>query len=436
MDNKKFSISDIELTMNEESIEFSYADIWFLAEGNNSHRNPISREVLKECANSILGKFLVYKIDAMGRDFQGHEVKEYIAGYFDPRKEVRFEMKDGKLFAVAEATISKIYTKEVVDLFRQDNQRAVSVEMLTIDGEKDTYGDTPILEFCITGVTILGKTIRPSCQNAEMKIKQFAENIESPLKQFAKMRKEGSEKMEEPIIVEETKVFEEQQEEQVQEEKELAAEETVEEEKETVECEEKAEEEVAETEMETKECEEEPQEEKEEDEEEQKEFSLDVNIDQAAYLQMLENETDEYKGLIAELWECKNYNLVMTKALECNKELAQCKAELAELKKYKETQDTKAKETAVEKELSEVKEDLSDDQIKQFQEEAKEYTIDNLSVWTNKLKAFAYEASKTNKKAQKKKDGITKIASDKQFEEDFTSRVATTPEDVFSKYLR
>lgn len=494
---KKFGVQDIELNMDEEDLEFSYADVWFLAEKNNSHKCPISLEVLKECASSILGKFLIYKLNPLGTDFKSHEVKEYLAGYFDPRKEVRFEEKDGKVFAVAEATISKIYAQEVVDLFRKDNQRSVSVEMMTLDGEKDEFGDTPILHFNITGCTILGKNINPSCKGAEMVIKQFAESVsESPLKKFANKRKKGNKESDKEMKAKTKEfavditdlwgtvygllcekhphsdwgceyriegIYEEDnvkfavlkerdkdtlykavlhvEEDGIHLDDELVEVDQVFIEKEGVKKFEEPEdskkfkefedeEEKKEKDDQDAEVDDEKEEDDEEEKEEEKQFSLDVNIDQAAYLQMLESETEGYKTLVNELWEAKDYNLVMGKALEMSKKLAEAEKELSELKQFKAEQEDKAKQLAVEKQLSEVKGDLTPEQIKEFQESAKEYTIDTLSIWSNGVKAFAYENSKG--KSNKKKD-FTRIGENKSFGE--RTNTPLTPEDVFQKYL-
>lgn len=496
---KKFGISDIVLDVESEDVEFSYADIWFLAEGNNSHKNPIDIEVLKRDAHTILGKFLIYRLNPLGSDFMGHEVKEYIAGYFDPREQIRFEEKDGKTFAVAKATISKIYAKEVVELFKESNGRSVSVEMMTVDGDKDAFGDESILAFNITGCTILGKDVKPSCKGAEMVIKQFAESINvSPLKQFADKRKElkESDKMkgtkEFAINIGELwctvynllevkypdsdwgsiyridGIYEENGSKfaiihKKDETKQYKLELIVEEEsiglgEDCIEVEqtfiEKGEvkkfEEPDGVDLSKFKLFEENQPKNDDNEEEKgendkgednkelsdtkpddKEFSLDVNYDQAAYLEMLENETEDNKTLATELWEAKDYNLVMSKTLEVSKQLAECQKELSELKQYKADQDDKAKTLAVEKQLSEVKGDLTPEKIKEFQESAKEYTLDNLNVWMNGVKAFAYEVTKGK---PSKKNDITRIGENAlQFQE--KPSMAITPEDVFQKYL-
>lgn len=494
---KLFAIEEIEKYREDENPEFAYAKIWFLSDKSNSHKNPISLEVLKRDAPTILGKFLVGKWNNWKKDLESHNPDQSIIGYFDPRGEVTFEEKDGKTFAVAEATISKLYANKVYEAFKENNGRSVSVEMTCTEGETDEFGETPILSFNLTGCTILGLDISPSCKGAEMTIKQFAESIsESPLKKFANKRKKGNKESDKEMKAKTKEfavditdlwgtvygllcekhphsdwgceyriegIYEEDnvkfavlkerdkdtlykavlhvEEDGIHLDDELVEVDQVFIEKEGVKKFEEPEdskkfkefedeEEKKEKDDQDAENDDEKEEDDEEEKEEEKQFSLDVNIDQAAYLQMLESETEGYKTLINELWEAKDYNLVMGKALEMSKKLADVEKELSELKQFKAEQEDKAKQLAVEKQLSEVKGDLTPEQIKEFQESAKEYTIDTLSIWSNGVKAFAYENSKG--KSNKKKD-FTRIGENKSFGE--RTNTPLTPEDVFQKYL-
>ena len=58
MIEKQFAIEDIRELATENSDDMAYCKIWALASGNNSHKNPISVEVLKKYAHTILGKWV------------------------------------------------------------------------------------------------------------------------------------------------------------------------------------------------------------------------------------------------------------------------------------------------------------------------------------------------------------------------------------------
>lgn len=205
---KRFSIEDVQMYREQgEDVDFSIVEIWGMAEGGNSHKNSISKEVLRKDADTFKGKFIVVDFDKYAKDAKTHTDSQSIVGYIDPREEIEFKTKvvEGisKEFVVVKALLSKVYSTEIVEMFRSDNERTVSCEFscATKYGEDD-YGnylddndnivkaeDNPILSYHIHGITILGRNYNPSIRGTEIKVKQFAEKIENPLKKFADERK-------------------------------------------------------------------------------------------------------------------------------------------------------------------------------------------------------------------------------------------------------
>lgn len=206
---KRFSIEDVQMYREQgEDVDFSIVEIWGIAEGGNSHKNSISKEVLRKDADTFKGKFIVVDFDKYAKDATTHTNSQSIVGYIDPREEIEFKTKvvEGisKEFVVVKALLSKVYSTEIVEMFRSDNERTVSCEFscATQYGEDD-YGnylddnnnivkaeDNPILSYHIHGITILGRNYNPSIRGTEIKVKQFAEKIENPLKKFADERDE------------------------------------------------------------------------------------------------------------------------------------------------------------------------------------------------------------------------------------------------------
>ena len=58
----KFSIEDLRLEDYNDD-EFAIANVTFLSTSENTHKIHISEEVLKQNANSVLGKWLVNMIN-------------------------------------------------------------------------------------------------------------------------------------------------------------------------------------------------------------------------------------------------------------------------------------------------------------------------------------------------------------------------------------
>lgn len=198
---KTFNIHDVKMFQNESDEDFALVELWWLADGNNSHHNPISADVLKKYAPSALGKFVVCKYNEFLRDATTHVTDETIVGYIPPNGEVEFKEKDGKLFAVSQAVLSKIYAKNVYEMFKSHNKRSVSVEFVAKEAEyEDAFGNRPITWFSVRGITILGINTQPSVKGAEMSVLQFSadkaqeyydhSNTFTKLKDFSERMKE------------------------------------------------------------------------------------------------------------------------------------------------------------------------------------------------------------------------------------------------------
>ena len=183
--------------------EFAIAKVGFLSTRPNSHGLEISEEVLRECASTVLGKWMVAKMNWLGTDATTHVPSEHIMGSFPKDQDVEFvEDDDGYLRAYATAIISKRYAKDYCKMFDDDNERAVSVEMAVITENGEDINDK-VLSFNIVGVTTLGKNVAPSCPESDVTMIRFSqedadayfnkmnEHNLTPLKKFAKERIES-----------------------------------------------------------------------------------------------------------------------------------------------------------------------------------------------------------------------------------------------------
>lgn len=183
--------------------EFAIAKVGFLSTRPNSHGLEISEEVLRECASTVLGKWMVAKMNWLGTDATTHVPSEHIMGSFPKDQDVEFvEDDDGYLRAYATAIISKRYAKDYCKMFDDDNERAVSVEMAVVTENGEDINDK-VLSFNIVGVTTLGKNVAPSCPESDVTMIRFSqedadayfnkmnEHNLTPLKKFAKERIES-----------------------------------------------------------------------------------------------------------------------------------------------------------------------------------------------------------------------------------------------------
>lgn len=448
---KNFSINNVQMyKAQNEDLDFSIVEIWALAEGNNSHKNPISKEVLERDANTFKGKFIIGKYDKLKKDSTTHVTDQAIWGYIDPNEPIEFKTKivDGvkKEFVVVKGVLSKIYANDVVEMFRQNNNRTVSCEFsCNLQYEEDEYGRpideygniidnvNPILGYSIHGITVLGLEYNPSIRGTEIKVKQFVEsnNSDIELKEVAKKRFEQisnrKNDMKEDGMESDNKIFsesedkekdvvmEQSEEKSKEEEKEMAK---VEETKKDVVSEDKTMSEDEDTkdesedkEKETSEDSEIEEEDKDEDKEEEKKFSLDAYVDQSAILAMLENETEERRNLVNQVVKEFSAEEILKKIIEMSKENELLKSE-------KEFNDNEKKEKKFSAIMASVKEDLDEKTFSELSNEGKELTLDQLGAFENKVKAFAYEATKNKKDNIVKQDNIMMFGGQDSIEQD------------------
>ena len=198
--NVVFALEEVEEIPNWAEAypehKFTVAKCCFLSTRENSHEIKISDKVLRECAGSILGNFLVAKIE--WGDATTHKDTEVIYGYFPMEQEIEFvQTEDNILKAYAYAVVSKRYSKEFNGIFEYQNLRDSSVEM-TVTYEDDD--ETTALGFDIYGLTVLGKAVNGSCPDADVKLVRFTKKTAekyfskndtfSNLKNFAEERKQ------------------------------------------------------------------------------------------------------------------------------------------------------------------------------------------------------------------------------------------------------
>ena len=200
--NIKFQMEEIAPDWLNDYPEdkFTVFKTCFLSTQKNSHNLDISAEVLKRDAKTILGNFLVAKLQY--GDASTHVPSEIIYGYFPKEQDVEFEeTEDGNVKAWAYCVVSKQYGQEFNEIFDLQNLRNTSVEMKVKVVDDADEGE--VESFDIYGLTCLGLSIKGSCPDAMMTMIRFSqedadayfskihEHNLTPLKKFAKERKDN-----------------------------------------------------------------------------------------------------------------------------------------------------------------------------------------------------------------------------------------------------
>ena len=156
---------------NYSNEEFAIARMGFLSTKPNSHELKISEEVLRDCAKTVLDKWVV--ADMQFGEPTTHTKNEHIVGKIPKDQSIEFVYdENGHLRAYVDTVISKIYAKDFCEAFAVDTSRAVSVEMKVEVSESD---ENEVISFNIVGVTVLGKTVLPSCPDSDINMIRFSQ---------------------------------------------------------------------------------------------------------------------------------------------------------------------------------------------------------------------------------------------------------------------
>ena len=186
-----------EWTKNYPEHKFSVFKTCFLSTRPNSHHLDIDDATLRKYASTILGGFLVAKIQ--NGDSMSHEEDEQVYGVFPRDQKIEFVEEDGFTKAYAYAVVSKIYGKDFNAIFEGDNLRNSSVEMTVIT--EDDADEGKVISFDLMGLCCLGHRINGSCPDADITMVRFSEeeanayfsenSILSDLEKFVENRKKS-----------------------------------------------------------------------------------------------------------------------------------------------------------------------------------------------------------------------------------------------------
>lgn len=448
MDKKlSFGVEGFSVIDDYSDNQLAIVEVYVCHDGNNLHNMPIDLSVIKKAKKTLKNKFLVAGFD--GDDFEGHEPDEQIVGFFPESSEMKFVEKDGKTYLVAQAIMSKVYAKWAYDVFVEDesNYRSVSMEITVLGTELDEDGLEHITKFVFNGVTLLGEDHMPACEGSNASIIKFSQ--ENALKVYSK-RLKNSDKIKKDFVSdmklaedsgkEDNTNMDEKEKEIVNEEKKQdnGFEETVEKkdsDEDTYMEEEKMEEKESEKEM-KEDKPEEKMEEKEESGEETDDSEEDMDCGKNFESLTVEQKYEVFRSAVKETLDGCGYlesyddeylyvydycdgNTVRyaytldgttctidkeskTRVMrggyvefetyeERRQEFENLKVENCELKEKLAMYETTEKDKRVESILSEMVDVLSAEKIAELREKSVDYSLDNLSVFENEVKAIAFE---------------------------------------------
>lgn len=385
--NISFGIEEMEEVPNwaegYKAEKFSVMKCCFLSSRENSHGIKISPEVLRKSAPSILGQFLVAKLE--WGDATIHKSDEKIFGYFPQSQDVEF-VEDGEILkAYAYAVISKKYGKELNHIFELDNLRNTSVEM-TVEFAEDSENEA--VTFDIYGLTILGKTVNGSCPDADAKMIRFSEQkAEKYFNKKSAERKEDMEEKKDAEIIDANfsvnNIDSEGKEEDANMEDETKMAET-----EEIKEEQTADEQMAESTP--------------EEEVKDEQMAENPEADDAKEEEEEVNDHEELMARIAQLEAdiADKDNIIMG-----------CNAELEELRKFKAGVEENQKAVTVSNVMADIREYVDAAMYNSLKDEGMACKFSEIDAWANKAKALCFGAVKKTREKQKIDNNVWSFAA-------------------------
>lgn len=172
-----FAIDNVELLKENPDSRFSILSLDFFASGNNLHDTYVSEETLKRTAPSIKKCPLVWKYDGLRDDIGTHSSEETPCGFIPEVTEIiEKKLSDGRIMLSVEAYVWKYYSGQILDFFKRDGDKPISVEIELLDFEEIDNDIVELKDYRFQAITVLGSQVEPAIPLAHAKVLQFAKD--------------------------------------------------------------------------------------------------------------------------------------------------------------------------------------------------------------------------------------------------------------------
>ena len=172
-----FDIESGEIIEENESSQFATIKIFAFNSGWNRHDMYCSLDTLKNTAQSIYDKPVIYSFSKLFRDFDSHTdpEKSFIAGFIVRDSAEFIELEDGRTSLSVLAKIWKMYAPQFMQLLKEseNHEKKVSVEMELKDYSEMENGEE-MLDFEYSAVCVLGDLITEASPGAHLEVLSFA----------------------------------------------------------------------------------------------------------------------------------------------------------------------------------------------------------------------------------------------------------------------
>ena len=172
-----FDIESGEIVEDNKSSQFATIKIFAFNSGWNRHDMYCSLDTLKNTAQTIYDKPIIYSFSKLFRDFDSHTdpEKSFIAGFVVRDSAEFVELEDGRTSLSVLAKIWKMYAPQFMQLLKEseNHEKKVSVEMELKDYAEIENGEE-MLDFEYSAVCVLGDLINEASPGAHLEVLSFA----------------------------------------------------------------------------------------------------------------------------------------------------------------------------------------------------------------------------------------------------------------------
>jgi hypothetical protein len=187
-----FAISNAELVDDNPNSSFALLSLDFFASGNNKHDTYVSEDTLYRKADTIKNCPVVWKYDPILDDIGTHDAEETPCGFIPQDTEITSrKLEDGRTMLSVLSYVWKRYSGKLLEFFRRDGDKPVSVEMSVFDSQPLANNILELKDYKFEAVTVLGSFVTPAIPMAKATVLQFSREYQDAYKKEFSSKYEG-----------------------------------------------------------------------------------------------------------------------------------------------------------------------------------------------------------------------------------------------------
>jgi len=183
----KFDIDNVELIEEDHESSFALLSLDFFSDGDNLHDLYVSTETLMRTADTIKGCPVLWEYDKYHDDIGTHD-NTTICGFIPEVSQITSrKINDGRTMLNVVARVWKIYSGQLLEFFKRDGNKPVSVEMSVFDIEERDGKIDELKDYKFEGVAILGSKVTPAIELSNSEVIRFEKEYQIAYhREFAK----------------------------------------------------------------------------------------------------------------------------------------------------------------------------------------------------------------------------------------------------------